>query len=171
MEESEGRSRDRLRHLELEARTAFGARRQSVYRGTGAKVTLKVPHLSAGKQMRFAVFAADKAGNVSPATRATIIVPRPSQVSLAPNGKLSGNPNLTWNAVTGATYYNVQVFEGTQAAKRVSISWPALTKYTLPGKTMKKGKTYTWYVWPGIGRKSAAKYGKLIGKVTFVYTG
>jgi hypothetical protein len=121
--------------------------------------------------MRFAVFAADKVGNVSPATRATIIVPRPSQVSLAPNGKLSGNPNLTWNAVTGATYYNVQVFEGTQAAKRVSISWPALTKYTLPGNTMKKGKTYTWYVWPGIGRKSAAKYGKLIGKVTFVYTG
>jgi fibronectin type 3 domain-containing protein len=142
-----------------------------VYRGTGAKVTLKVPNLSAGKQMRFAVFAADKVGNVSPAARATIIVPRPSQVSLAPHGKLSGNPNLTWNAVTGATYYNVQVFEGTQAAKRVSISWPAVTKYTLQGNTMKKGKTYTWYVWPGIGRKSAAKYGKLIGKVTFVYTG
>jgi fibronectin type 3 domain-containing protein len=142
-----------------------------VYRGTGTKVTIKVPGLSAGKQVRFAVFAADKVGNVSPATRATIIVPRPSPVSLAPNGRLSGNPNLTWNAVTGATYYNVQVFEGTQAAKRVSISWPALTKYTLPGKTMKKGKTYTWYVWPGIGRKSVAKYGKLIGKVTFVYTG
>ena len=105
------------------------------------------------------------------AARATIIVPRPSPVSLAPNGKLSGSPALTWNAVTGATYYNVQVFEGTQAAKRVGISWPAVTKYTLPGKTMKKGKTYTWYVWPGIGRKSAAKYGKLIGKVTFVYTG
>jgi hypothetical protein len=142
-----------------------------VYRGTGAKIVLKVPGLSAGKQVRFAVYAFDKAGNASPATRATIIVPRPSSVSLAPNGKLSGNPNLTWNPITGATYYNVQVFEGTQASKRVGIAWPAITKYTLPGKDMKKGKTYTWYVWPGIGAKAAAKYGKLIGKVTFIYAG
>jgi hypothetical protein len=36
---------------------------------------------------------------------------------------------------------------------------------------MKKGKVYTWYVWPGIGAKSSAKYGKLIGKVTFTYGG
>ncbi len=63
------------------------------------------------------MFAADKAGNVSVAARATVIVPRPSPVSLAPNGKLSGSPDLTWNAVTGATYYNVQVFEGTQAVE------------------------------------------------------
>ena len=62
-------------------------------------------------------------------------MPRPSSVSLAPNGKLSGNPSLTWNDVTGATYYNVQVFEGTQAKKRVGISWPAVTKWTLPGET------------------------------------
>jgi hypothetical protein len=117
------------------------------------------------------VFALDKAGNASVAARATVTVPKPSAVSLAPNGKLSGNPNLTWNAVTGATYYNVQVFEGTQASKRVGISWPTVTKWTLPGKYMKKGKVYTWYVWPGIGVKSAAKYGKLIGKVTFTYTG
>ena len=65
----------------------------------------------------------------------------------------------------------MQVFEGTQATKRVAIAWPAVTKYTLPGANMKKGKTYTWYVWPGIGAKAAAKYGKLIGKVTFTYTG
>ena len=99
------------------------------------------------------MFAADKAGNVSVAARATVITPRPSPVSLAPNGKLSGSPDLTWNAVTGATYYNVQVFEGTQASKRVAIGWPAVTKYTLPGSKMKKGKLYTWYVWPGIGAK------------------
>ena len=142
-----------------------------VYHGPSAKVTVKMPKLSAGKLVRFAVFAADKAGNISVADRATITVPKPSAVSLAPNGKLAGDPNLTWNAVTGATYYNVQVFEGTQASKRVGISWPTVTKWTLPGKYMKKGKIYTWYVWPGIGAKSAAKYGKLIGKVTFTYTG
>jgi hypothetical protein len=143
----------------------------TVYRGVGTKVTVKVPKLSAGKLVRFAVFALDRSGNASVAARTTVVVPRPSSVSLAPNGKLSGSPNLTWNAVTGATYYNVQVFEGTQASKRVGISWPAVTKWTLPGKYMKKGKVYTWYVWPGIGKKASAKYGKLIGKVTFTYGG
>jgi large repetitive protein len=143
----------------------------TVYRGVGTRVTVKVPKLSPGKLVRFAVFALDRSGNASVAARATVVVPRPSSVSLAPNGKLSGSPNLTWNAVTGATYYNVQVFEGTQASKRVGISWPAVTRWTLPGKLMKKGKVYTWYVWPGIGAKSAAKYGKLIGKVTFTYSG
>jgi endoglucanase len=143
----------------------------TVYRGVGTKVTVKVPKLSPGKLVRFAVFALDRSGNASVAARATVVVPKPSSVSLAPNGKLSGNPSLTWNAVTGATYYNVQVFEGTQASKRVGISWPAVTKWTLPGKLMKKGKVYTWYVWPGIGAKSSAKYGKLIGKVTFTYSG
>jgi hypothetical protein len=142
-----------------------------VYHGSSAKATVKMPKLSAGKLVRFAVFAADKAGNTSPAARTTVLVPKPSPVSLAPNGKLSGDPNLTWNAITGATYYNVQVFEGIQASKRVGISWPTVTKWTLPGKYMKKGKVYTWYVWPGIGAKSAANYGKLIGKVTFTYTG
>jgi large repetitive protein len=142
-----------------------------IYHGDGTKVSLKLPKLQAGKQMRFGVFAVDRVGNVSVAARATVNVPQPSAVSLAPSGKLSGSPGLTWNAVTGATYYNVQVFEGTQAAKRVGIAWPAVTKYTLPGTDMKKGKVYTWYVWPGIGAKSAAKYGKLIGKVTFTYTG
>jgi fibronectin type 3 domain-containing protein len=142
-----------------------------VYHGSRTKVTVKLPKLSAGRLVRFAVFAADKAGNTSPAARTTVTVPKPSPVSLAPNGKLTGDPNLTWNAVTGATYYNVQVFEGTQASKRVGISWPTVTKWTLPGKYMQKGKVYTWYVWPGIGAKSAAKYGKLIGKVTFTYTG
>jgi hypothetical protein len=142
-----------------------------IYHGAGTKVSLKLPKLQAGKLMRFGVFAADRVGNVSVAARATVNVPQPSPVSLAPNGKLSGSPDLTWNAVTGATYYNVQVFEGTQAAKRVGIAWPAVTKYTLPGKDMQKGKVYTWYVWPGIGAKSAAKYGKLIGKVTFTYAG
>ena len=86
----------------------------SIYHGTASKLTVKLPKLAAGKQLRFAVFAADKAGNVSVAARATVITPRPSPVSLAPNGKLSGSPDLTWNAVTGATYYNVQVFEGSR---------------------------------------------------------
>jgi hypothetical protein len=144
---------------------------KSIYHGGGTHVSLKLQKLPAGKQVRFAVFALDHAGNASVAARLTLSVPQASPVSLAPNGRLSGSPSLTWNSVTGATYYNVQVFEGTQATKRVGISWPTTTGWKLPGSDMKKGKTYTWYVWPGIGAKASAKYGKLIGKVTFTYAG
>ena len=56
-------------------------------------------------------------------------------------------------------------------SKRVGISWPVGTSWALPGSDLKKGKTYTWYVWPGVGAKAAAKYGTLIGKQTFVYSG
>jgi hypothetical protein len=143
----------------------------SVYHGSGTRVVLNLGKLPSGKHVRFAVFALDKAGNVSTAARATLSVPTASPLSLAPGGKLSGNPSLSWNAVVGATYYNVQVFVGTEATKRVDVAWPTRTSWTLPGSELKKGTTYTWYVWPGLGVKSAAHYGKLIGKVTFTYTG
>jgi hypothetical protein len=144
---------------------------KAVYRGAGTHFVLNLKKLPAGKHIRFAVFALDVAGNVSAAARATLSVPAPSALSLAPDGKLSGSPALSWNAVEGATYYNVQVFEGTQATKRVAVAWPAGTNWTLPGADLKKGQTYTWYVWPGLGAKAAAHYGTLIGKVTFTYTG
>ena len=144
---------------------------KAVYRGAGTHFVLNLKKLPAGKHVRFAVFALDGAGNVSTAARATLSVPVPSPLSLAPGGKLSGSPALSWNSVEDATYYNVQVFEGTQATKRVAVAWPSGTSWTLPGSDLKKGKTYTWYVWPGLGAKAAAHYGTLIGKVTFTYTG
>ena len=113
---------------------------KAVYRGAGTHFVLNLKKLPAGKHVRFAVFALDGAGNVSAAARATLSVPVPSPLSLAPDGKLSGSPALTWNAVKGATYYNVQVFEGTQATKRVAVAWPAGTSWTLPGADLKKGK-------------------------------
>ena len=65
---------------------------------------------------------------MSPAARATIIGPRRARSASRPTASSPAARNLTWNAVKGATYYNVQVFEGTQAAKRVGIAWPAITK-------------------------------------------
>jgi Bacterial Ig-like domain len=143
----------------------------AVYHGAGTHVDLKLDKLPPGKHVRFAVFALDRAGNVSAAARTTFAVPVASLLSLAPGGKLSGSPSLSWAKVTGASYYNVQVFEGKQATRRVGVAWPTGTTWTLPGTDLQKGKTYTWYVWPGVGAKSAAHYGALIGKVTFTYTG
>ena len=68
----------------------------------------------------------------------------------------------------GARYYNVQVYAG---KKRILVSWPVAGKLQLPQAKLKRGKTYTWYVWPGLGAKAKAHYGKLIGKSTFTFTG
>ena len=143
----------------------------SVYKGTGTKVAVKLSKLPAGKKVYFAVFALDKAGNASRAAGVTVSVPASAPLSVAPGGKLSGSPALSWKTVKGATYYNVQVFEGSGTTKRVAIAWPAGTSYVLPAKDLVKGKSYTWYVWPGIGAKIKAKYGTLIGKQSFTYTG
>jgi hypothetical protein len=70
--------------------------------------------------------------------------------------------------VKAAKYYNVQVFAGKQ---RILASWPAGRALQLPRAKLKRGTTYTWYVWPGFGAKAKARYGKLVGKNTFTFAG
>ena len=55
--------------------------------------------------------------------------------------------------------------------KRILVGWPAGHAYVLPRAKLVKGKQYTWYVWPGVGAKAKAHYGKLIGKNVFTFTG
>ena len=57
---------------------------------------------------------------------------------------------------SGRRYYNVQLYLG---SKRVTQSWPKSASFKIPRSKLKKGKTYTWYVWPGVGKKSAGRYG------------
>jgi hypothetical protein len=143
----------------------------AAYKGMGTRFTVALAKLPAGKKVHFSVFAFDAAGNASVAASAVVSVPASGPLSVAPGGKLSGSPALSWKSVHGAAYYNVQVFEGNGTTKRVGIAWPLATRYVLPSADLKKGKTYTWYVWPGLGAKAAAKYGALIGKQTFKYLG
>jgi hypothetical protein len=62
----------------------------------------------------------------------------------------------------------VQIFSGKQ---RILVSWPAGRTFQLPRAKLKRGTTYTWYVWPGLGAKAKAHYGKLIGKNVFTFSG
>ena len=73
---------------------------------------------------------------------------------------------LAWTAVKGASYYNIQLFIGTT---RTLTAWPKGTSFRVPASKLTSGRTYTWYVWPGFGPLSQARYGKLIGKATFRY--
>jgi hypothetical protein len=124
--------------------------------------------LKAGAAGYLALFAVDRTGNISSPARHTV-----SLASLIPLRPLTGSkvdsaPRLTWKAKDGTAYYNVQVFRN---GKRVLTDWPAQASLRLPADLLERG-TYTWFVWPALkGKGSAAIFGDLIGRATFVYEG
>lgn len=118
----------------------------------------------------YRVVSVDTAGNTSPRAVRTA---RPSAF-LAPawEAELSGPPVLRWAATRGAGYYNVQLWRG---KRKVLSRWPTRARFALPTAWRFQGRRYTLepgtyfaYAWPGIGSKSAGRYGRLIGSTKFV---
>jgi hypothetical protein len=135
------------------------------YAGPRDSVILKVPP---GTLLHYAVFAYDHSGNVSRAAFIDIRIPAASALSPVDGAVLSGTARLSWRPLQGAVYYNVQLYQG---HKRVATAWPQTSSWVVPTAKLKKGQTYTWYVWPGVGAKIAGRYGTLIGKASFTYAG
>ena len=116
------------------------------------------------------VVSVDTAGNTSPRV---IRAARPSAFRVpAWEAELSGPPVLRWAAKRGARYYNVQLWRG---SRKILSRWPTRARFALPSAWRFKGRRYTLepgtyfaYAWPGIGSKSAGRYGKLIGSTKFV---
>ena len=57
---------------------------------------------------------------------------------------------------------------------KILSTWPTKTSYKLRKTWRFEGKRYTlvpgryrWYVWPGIGKRAANKYGPPIGESSF----
>jgi hypothetical protein len=148
-----------------ERKPAARAAAKRVYSGKGTKATTKV---AAGQTRWFTVVAYDAVGNDSPAVTVRVKLAAPSLFGPEPRAKVKGKVRLSWPVVKGAKYYNVQVFAG---KKRILVGWPAGRALQLPHAKLKRGTTYTWYVWPGLGAKSKAHYGKLIGKNSFTFAG
>jgi hypothetical protein len=80
-------------------------------------------------------------------------------------------PVLRWMRVRRARYYNVQLHRG---VRKVLSAWPSRPRYRLQRHWSYGGKLrrltpgrYVWYVWPGYGRRSAVRYGKLLGSRAF----
>jgi hypothetical protein len=85
--------------------------------------------------------------------------------------RLGRPPLLRWTKVTHARFYNVQLYRGT---RKILSAWPARPRYQLTRRWDYAGKRhrltrgrYVWYVWPGFGRRSAARYGDLLGRRAF----
>ena len=109
-------------------------------------------------------------------TKTGLVAPRNGAVVTAP-------PTLKWAAVKGASYYNVQLWRisATGQAKalkkgKILSAWPARASLKLKARWRFQGSAqrlaqgrYKWFVWPGIGKRSANKYGRPVGQSTFTY--
>ncbi len=153
-----------------------------VYRGRGTEFTDR--GLQNGIRYRYTVFTLDEAGN-TPAGVVVTVVPKAALLARPWNGERVEAPvELAWVPTSGATYYNIQIFRlsGTdtvtsRGSTKVLSAWPAKAHFTLGRawtyrdrqEELRAGR-YVWYVWPGLGARAEARYGKLLGQSVFVVT-
>jgi hypothetical protein len=147
-----------------------GAPTRIVYSGSAASHL--DTGLKAGASYRYTVTAFDEAGNS--ASKAITASPTGRLFSPLPGAHIASLPLLRWTPLRGATYYNLQLIRG----RKIFSAWPASAHFRLPRAWSFQGHryrlhrgVYRWYVWPGFGRFSAGKYGRLLGGSSFVYTG
>ncbi|HKI93600.1 MAG TPA: hypothetical protein VJ986_14955, partial [Gaiellaceae bacterium] len=142
----------------------------SVYRGTGTFFVDRSVRVRT--RYRYLVASFDSAGNRSAGMVATATARAVLLLAPADGSKLSRLPVLRWKKVARTAYYNVQLYRG---AKKILSAWPTATSLRLSpawryqGRryTLAAGGTYHWYVWPGLGVRSAGRYGPLLGDRLF----
>lgn len=145
-----------------------GAKKTQVYTGTGRRFVDRT--VRDGVRYRYEVSALDAAGNAFETTVAT--GPRPALFAPAPGAQVRGPVVLEWEAVHGAGYYNVQLRRN---GVKVLTAWPRTARFRVARVWRYLGKkqslrpgTYTWHVWPGLGSRAQARYGRLLGSSSFV---
>jgi hypothetical protein len=124
-----------------------------------------------GRKYRYTLTSYDEAENRS--ERGVELTATGALLRPAPKARVSAPPLLVWTPVAGASYYNVVLVR----ARRVFSAWPAKASLQVPRTWVYRGKhhrlrpgLYRWYVWPGFGRLSAGRFGRMLGGSTFVVT-
>jgi hypothetical protein len=156
--------------VELERTPGVNGRKKTiVYRGNGVSFTDKT--VRDGVRYRYEIRASDVAGNmVEKAVTANVDLPalyRPTA-----GATVHAPIVLSWEAVKGATFYNVQLYRN---KVKVLTFWPEKPTFRI-GKTWQyAGKQqklapgrYDWYVWGAKGTRAKPQYGKLLGSSSFV---
>jgi hypothetical protein len=150
-----------------------GQGESGIYRGTGNGV--KDTGLVVGRSYEYRVIGVDEADNR--AEQKLGFVATGALLSPTPGLRITmkSPPTLVWAPVRGASYYNVQLI---RAGRRILSDWPARHSFRLRRTWLYKGRryrlqpgVYRWYVWPGYGRISAARYApRPLGSSSFVVT-
>ena len=131
----------------------------------------------------YTITAVDQAGNK--VTDTVTVIPAALLYSPAEGAVVRTPPLLAWRPISGAAYYNVQLFysgrrlaasSASPIGRKVLSAWPLKPHYRLAKKWKYAKKLrklvpghYTWLVFPGYGKRAAHKYGSLIGHSDFVY--
>jgi hypothetical protein len=125
--------------------------------------------LTVGRKYEYRVAAIDAAANRS--ERKVDLVATGALLGPVPGATVKAPPILDWVSVKGASYYHLQIARG----RKVLSTWPTQSSFRLHRTWSFNGRryrlrpgTYRWYVWPGFGRISASRYGRLLGSSTFV---
>ena len=141
-----------------------------VYHGAGHAFRDK--RLRPGAKYQYTVTAFDQAANA--AAKTLEVTGTGPLIGPAPGDRVTGPVRLQWLPVKGATYYNVQLIRN----GRIFSAWPRNTSVKLPRRWTYRGHryrlrsgTYRWYVWPGFGKLAQARYGRLLGGSSFIYSG
>jgi hypothetical protein len=130
-------------------------------------------HVRNGVRYRYTLTATDASGGVT--RKSLVVTPGPRLLAPIRDARVSDPPLLQWTRVRGATYYNVQLYRGSE--KILSV-WPSRATLRLEKawsfdhrpRGLPPGR-YRWYVWPGFGARAAHRYAPAIGSSTFVVTG
>lgn len=150
-------------------RGTSGPAESSVYSGKGTSYVDRA--VTVGTRYRYLVASFDAAGNRSAGMVATATATAVLLLAPADGATLRAAPALRWKKVAQTAYYNVQLFRGTT---KILSGWPTGTTLRLAPAWRYEGKRYTlaagtyhWYVWPGLGARSAGRYGVLLGDRLF----
>ncbi len=169
--QASGASRIMVTRSSGSARTAQSG---VVYDGTGDGFTDN--GLKNGTRYTYLVQAFDPAGNVASGSgrplRLTAEASSEHLLSPGHRSTVRKAPMLRWREVRKASYYNVQLF---RKGKKILSAWPTKPHYQLRKVWTYRGHrhrlvkgTYWWYLWAGYGHRSQHRYGKLLGKRSFV---
>ena len=100
---------------------------------------------------------------------------RPPAVTPAATSPAHAPVRISWAASGGAPYFDFVLW---RAGKRILDAWPATAHAVVPAAWSYRGKRYeltrghyAWFVYPGVGRRSEARYGPLTGSGQFTVTG
>jgi hypothetical protein len=153
--------------------SARAAQSAVVYDGSGAGFS--DGGLTNGTRYTYAVQAFDLAGNVATANVSVTPSSLASTKHLLSPGhesRVRKAPMLRWREIRKASYYNIQLF---RKGKKILSAWPRKPHYQLHNVWRYGGKrhrmvkgTYWWYIWAGYGHRSQHRYGKLLGRRSFI---
>ncbi|HSC49000.1 MAG TPA: hypothetical protein VLD16_01960, partial [Gaiellaceae bacterium] len=151
------------------SRTAKGVAQTTVYDGAGRRYVDR--RFANGEYFVYRVKSYDREGNASGSATAAVSAGALLRSPRDGGSVHTSTTRLVWTVVPKATYYNVQLYRGTQ---KVLSAWPLGPKLALArrwfyqGRQLRLGKgSYRWYVWPGFGARTRAVYGHLLGTATF----